>query len=221
MKFLNAITIFATAGSVSAATLRRRDQKSDAQRDYDLQTKDLENRGLCRFYKGATTPVYSKFEDMCDPKCGDAKKIAVDNGKTFSVTCSASQSTAVPWFSDPGQFTLGQCLCNLPLINFIGETFVASLPALGQVACSVWKLATEDAAKLLAGTFSGGSAGTASQTLFKIAKMLAKEGKSANEYEEYVKKHLAAGDSCDFNFKQLFEDAVKLPDEAVANIGTA
>ncbi|KAH6655792.1 hypothetical protein BKA67DRAFT_249643 [Truncatella angustata] len=223
MKFSAFTTILATAGSVSAAAIKGRDDKSDAQRDYDLQTEDLKQSGLCRFYKG-DQPEYSKYQDLCEPKCGEARKLAIDDGKTFSVSCSASQATAVPWFQDPqgnGEFTLGQCLCNLPIVNFVGETFVASLPALGQVVCSVWKLATVDAAKLLAGTLSTGGAGTATQTLLKVAKMLAKQGKGASEYEEYVKKHLAAGDSCSFNIKQMFEDALKISDEDLANVGGA
>ncbi|KAK9422516.1 hypothetical protein SUNI508_00379 [Seiridium unicorne] len=221
MKFSTITTILATTGSVSAAVMKVRDDKTQDQKDYDTQTKSLESDGLCRFYKG-TAPEYSKYTDMCDPKCGDARKIALQDNKTFSVTCSASSPTGTTWSSDPYdkslQFTLGQCLCNLPIVNFVGETFVEALPALGQVTCSVWKLATEDAAKILIGLPTGG-ASTASQTLIKVAKMLAKQGKGATEYEDYVKKHLAAGDSCDFDIKKMFEDAVKAPEEAIANVG--
>lgn len=116
---------------------------------------------------------------------------------------------------------LAECLCNDPIVDFVGETFTSALPAIGQVTCSVWKLATEDAAKLLAGSVNPASeAASTSQILFKIAKMLAKEGKSASEYEEYVRKHLAAGDSCDMDFGQMFKDATGISDDALSNVGT-
>ncbi|KAI1878367.1 uncharacterized protein JN550_000549 [Neoarthrinium moseri] len=223
MKLSAAAIVFATLGYVSAAAVSVRDEKIDLQRDYDKETQDLKNRGLCRKYEGRDEPSYSKFTDLCEPKCGDAKKIVDETHKTYSVTCAVTGTTTQPTFPDPEgkRYKLGQCFCNLPIVNWVGENFVASLPAIGQVTCAVWKEAAKDAASLLTGVGGVGAAKTGIQALIKVAKMLASQGKSASNFEEYVKKHVAAGDACSFDFKKMFEDAKKVSDEALANVGGA
>ncbi|KAI0016292.1 hypothetical protein F4780DRAFT_696697 [Xylariomycetidae sp. FL0641] len=213
MKFTTAATALALAGLSTAA---------ESQQDYDTETEMLKESGLCRLYEGEN-PDYSRWQDLCAPTCGDMDQIVEDTGETYSISCYLFAQTTQPTFTDPqGEtYQLAQCLCDDPLVDWAADSFVASLPAVGQVTCSVWKLAAEDAAKLLVGTAGAGAAGTASQTLIKVAKMLAKEGKSATEYEEYVRDHLEAGDSCDFDIGQMFEDAVNAPVEALGNVGTS
>ncbi|KAK8130033.1 hypothetical protein PG999_002413 [Apiospora kogelbergensis] len=103
-------------------------------------------------------------------------------------------------------------------MKFIGDTFVASLPAIGQVTCAVWKEAAKSAVQILSGVNAAAGAKTGIQTLIKVAKMLKKQGKGANEWEEYVRKHVAAGDACEFDIKKMFNDAVKVADSALRNV---
>lgn len=219
MKFSAAAIFLAASGSVSAVAIRARDEQSDLQRDYDIETDVLKDRGLCRVYQGAD-PEYSKFTDLCGPKCGDARAIVDETNEAYSVTCAVTGTTTQPTFTDPEDETykLGQCFCNLPIINWVGENFVAALPALGQVTCAVWKEASKEAASILSGASGVGSAKTSVQALIKVAKLLNKVGKGASEYEDYVREHLEAGDACDFDIGQLFEDAVGLSDDAIANV---
>lgn len=222
MKFSVATLFLATLSSVSGAAVSVRDAKSDKQRDYDNETQVLKDRGLCRSYKGAA-PSYSKFTDLCEPKCGDARKIVEQTNKSYSVSCAITGTTTQPTFTDPEgkSYQLGECFCNLPIVNWIGDTFVASLPALGQVTCAVWTEAAKDAASILTGVSGVGTAKTSTQALIKVAKMLLKQGKNASDFEEYVRKHVEAGDACNFDIKKMFEDATQVSDDAIANVGGA
>ncbi|KAK6824994.1 hypothetical protein PG995_015413 [Apiospora arundinis] len=227
MKFTIATLLLAAVSSVSGAAINVEERGNNlevrgkmSQGDYDRETQVLKDRGLCRSYKGAS-PGYSDFKQLCAPKCGDQKTL-LEKSKTQgsqSVTCIMS-TKAPPYFTDPQgkSYTLAECKCNLPEIKFIGETFVASLPALGQVVCAVWTEAAKTAAQLLTGVNAASAAKTGTQTLIKIAKMLKKQGKGANEWEEYVRKHVAAGDACKFDIKKMFNDAVKVADSAIPNV---
>ncbi|CAJ2502446.1 Uu.00g098400.m01.CDS01 [Anthostomella pinea] len=217
----SAVTLFlATAGYVSAAAIIT--PRQDAQADYDRETDDLKSRGLCRAYKGAE-PSYSHWQDFCDPVCAGAKGIAAQNDGTFSETCDASQATASPYFPDPTDdgltYTFGTCKCNMPIINWAGDAFVAALPAIGQVTCAVWIEAAKSAAAILSGVNGASAAKTGLQTLWKVAKLLAKQGKKASDWEDYVKKHVAAGDACDqLDIGKLWDDAQQLSDDVFANV---
>ncbi|KAK8077625.1 Chitotriosidase-1 [Apiospora saccharicola] len=212
MKFTITTLLLAAVASVSGAAISMEERSSSlearanmSQKDYDQETGVLKDRGLCRSYKG-NAPGYSDFKDVCAPKCGDQKSLmakANTSGKTQSVSCVMT-TKAPPYFSDPKgkSYTLGQCMCNLPIINWAGDTFVAALPALGQVTCAVWTEAAKSAAQILSG----------------VAKMLKKQGKGASEWEEYVKKHVAAGDACKFDIKKMFNDAVDIVDSAIPNV---
>ncbi|KAK8134133.1 Chitotriosidase-1 [Apiospora sp. TS-2023a] len=199
MKFTIATLLLAAVASVSGAAIKMEERSSSdssslearanmSQKDYDQETGVLKDRGLCRSYKG-NAPGYSDFKDVCAPN--DPK------GKSY---------------------TLGQCMCNLPIINWAGDTFVAALPALGQVTCAVWTEAAKSAAQILSGVNAAAGAKTGVQTLIKVAKMLKKQGKGASEWEEYVKKHVAAGDACKFDIKKMFNDAVDIVDSAIPNV---
>ncbi|KAK7977742.1 Chitotriosidase-1 [Apiospora saccharicola] len=228
MKFTITTLLLAAVASVSGAAISMEERSSSlearanmSQKDYDQETGVLKDRGLCRSYKG-NAPGYSDFKDVCAPKCGDQKSLmakANTSGKTQSVSCVMT-TKAPPYFSDPKgkSYTLGQCMCNLPIINWAGDTFVAALPALGQVTCAVWTEAAKSAAQILSGVNAAAGAKTGVQTLIKVAKMLKKQGKGASEWEEYVKKHVAAGDACKFDIKKMFNDAVDIVDSAIPNV---
>ncbi|KAK6074630.1 hypothetical protein SCUP234_08160 [Seiridium cupressi] len=136
------------------------------------------------------------------------------------VSCAATGDTDLPSVTDPDnkEYQLGQCSCNIPIIKWVGDNFVASLPALCPVTCTVWKEAAKDAASLLTGASGVDTAETDIQALIKVVKMLGKQGKSANDFEQYVEKHVEPGNACDFNRKQMFEDANKVADDAVADV---
>ncbi|KAK8086810.1 hypothetical protein PG994_001784 [Apiospora phragmitis] len=213
MKFTIATLFLAAVASVSGAAINMEERSSSSleergsnmsQKDYDRETGVLKERGLCRSYKG-DIPGYSDYKKLCAPKCGDQKALMAKANKSGKVQSGKS-------------YTLGECKCNLPLVNWAGETFVASLPALGRVTCAVWKEAAKSAAQILSGVNGAAGAKTGIQTLIKVAKMLKKQGKGATEWEEYVKKHVAAGDACKFDIKQMFEDAVKVADSAIPNV---
>ncbi|KAK9423210.1 hypothetical protein SUNI508_04504 [Seiridium unicorne] len=144
----------------------------------------------------------------------------VDRAESYSVSCAATGDTDLPSVTDPDnkEYQLGQCSCNIPIIKWVGDNFVASLPALCPVTCTVWKEAAKDAASLLTGASGVDTAKTDIQALIKVVKMLGKQGKSASDFEQYVEKHEEPGNACDFNRKQMFEDANKIADDAVANV---
>ncbi|KAK7948432.1 Chitotriosidase-1 [Apiospora aurea] len=228
MKFTIATLFLAAAASVSGAAINMEERSSSleargntSQKDYDQETGVLKDRGLCRSYKGPI-PGYSDYKAICAPKCGDQKALmdkANKTGKTQSVGCVMTTQKP-PYFNDPKgkSYTIGECMCNLPIVNWAGDTFVAALPALGQVTCAVWTEAAKSAAQILTGVNGAASAKTGVQTLIKVAKMLKKQGKGANEWEEYVRKHVAAGDACKFDVKKMFHDAVQVADSAIPNV---
>ncbi|KAK8006597.1 Chitotriosidase-1 [Apiospora marii] len=228
MKFAITTLLLAAVASVSGASISREERSSSlearantSQQDFDQEDEVLKERGLCRSYKGEV-PAYSDWKDLCAPKCGDQKALmakANASGKTQSVSCLMN-TKAPPYYNDPQgkSYTLGQCMCNLPIVNWAGDTFVAALPAIGQVTCAVWTEAAKSAAQILSGVNGAAGAKTGVQTLIKVAKMLKKQGKGVSEWEEYVKKHVAAGDACKFDVKKMFNDAVDIVDSSIPNV---
>ncbi|KAI1336228.1 hypothetical protein F5Y15DRAFT_208241 [Xylariaceae sp. FL0016] len=216
MKFTTSLSLLALAASssVSAAALERRESKDD----FDSTTVSLKSQGLCRIYDGGLDPEYSKFEDLCEPTCGDIADIVAETGETASVSCFTG-GQGIPTYTDykDNTYNIGICLCNLPLVNFIADSFVEALPAIGLVTCAVWKQAIVDGTSLATGALPGNASGTV-QTLIKVAKMIAKVGKGAGEYEEYVKKHLEDGDACDLDFESMFELFTGISEDDLQNI---
>ncbi|KAM0820954.1 hypothetical protein AB5N19_06775 [Seiridium cardinale] len=149
-----------------------------------------------------------------------AKKIVDQTNRPYCVSCAATGDTDLPSVTDPDnkEYQLGQCRCSIPIIKWVGDDFVASLPALCSVTCTVWKEAAKNAASLLTGPSGVDTAKTDTQALIKVVKMLGKQGKSASDFEQYVKKHVEPGNACNFNPKQMFEDANKVADDDVADV---
>ncbi|KAK8136021.1 hypothetical protein PG984_003961 [Apiospora sp. TS-2023a] len=218
MKFSAATLFLAATSSVSAANVARDDgtftglvaRENMPQQAYDLETNWMKEQGKCRIYKQLNVNK-NQFMELCEPKCGKLKEIAKD-GKTHSVTCFSRDTKT---WTDPEKhdYVEGDCKCDLPIVNWAGENFVAALPAVGQVTCAVWTKAIEDAAKILTSVNGIRAAETGSAVLLKVAKMLFKQGKSESSYEKYVKEHLAKGDACDkFDVKKMWNKAKEIPD---------
>ncbi|KAK6076935.1 hypothetical protein SCUP234_07004 [Seiridium cupressi] len=216
MKFSVATLFLSTIGSTSAAALKPRQESMS---DYESTTVSLRQQGLCRTYEGIE-PSYSKLEDYCGPLCDEANSVIDKSKGATSMTCLAAAGVAgIEYQTDPKgkQYAVGECLCNLPVVNWAADSFAAALPAVGQVTCSVWKLASVQAAKMLASTpFTPAST---SMVLWKVAKLVKASSGNADKWEEYIKEHLAKGDSCDLNFSSFFEAATGVSDEDLQAIG--
>lgn len=221
MRFTSAALLLASAASLaSAAAVQPRYTKEEEWRDYNLMTESLKEDGLCRTYPQRQEPSYSSWADMCEPTCADARALAQKDGdKIFSVSCLAAGAHLETLHDPEGAgYHLGECKCNLPVVNWVGEAVVEALPAIGHVACAVWELAAKEAAQLLLATRGAAAATTGTQTLIKVAKMLQSRGKGVSDWEKWVKERVDSGDACNFSAKKLFEDFTGLDDSVLRNI---
>lgn len=219
MHFHAALVLLASALSVSSAAVLARDSKSEW-RDYDMVTKQLADRGLCRLYL-EKQPSYSSWKEQCEPLCADARAVALDKDEFFNVACLPGKAGGhVETFRDPEAraYTYGECKCNLAVINEGTKKVFEKLPAIGLIACSVWKLAAKEALDIAGAVVGVSRAKTGTQALAKAAKQIKKQGGGENDWEEWVEKHLKEGTACDFSLKQLFHDFTGLDDSAIKNV---
>lgn len=221
MRFTAAALLLASAASLaSAAAVQRRYSEEEQWRDYDLMTESLQEDGLCRTYPQREEPSYASWADMCEPTCADARALAASDGDgIFSVSCLAT-GAHLETLHDPAgaAYHLGECRCNLPVVNWVGAAVVEALPAVGQVACAVWELAAKEAAQLLLSVRGAAAAKTSTQTLIKVAKMLQSQGKGLSDWEKWVQERVDSGDACNFSAQKLFEDFTGIDDSALKNI---
>ncbi|KAI6779369.1 uncharacterized protein J7T54_000467 [Emericellopsis cladophorae] len=198
---------------VASAVVLPRQQSWD---EYDATTDILIEDGLCRSYRTLNPPPEAAGLVMCEIFCAPARELAGED-ETFSWTCFGDTAPNPVTVYDPAgePYTYGECKCNHPAINFVGETFVELLPYVGRVTCAVWKLAISEAAIILAGTPF--TASTASMTLFKVAKTIASTGSGASGWEEWIAR-VSADDPCDFSPGQIFEDFTGISDEDISAV---
>lgn len=127
MKFSIATLILAATSSVSAATVDGTAGLAARERipqpAYDAETDWMKEMGKCRIYKDRNVNK-NQFMELCEPKCGKLKEIAKD-GKTHSVTCFSKETKT---WTDPEKhdYVEGDCKCDLPIVNWAGETFVSA-----------------------------------------------------------------------------------------------
>ncbi|KAH8171012.1 hypothetical protein LIA77_09793 [Sarocladium implicatum] len=210
MKFSIATLLLPLAAS--ASTLQRRVTWDE----YHAESQVLSDDGLCRSYATTQPPAQAEDLVLCEWYCASARDISTDQG-TFSWTCFADTGDSAPTFPDPDgvRYKMGECKCNHPVINFIGDTFAEALPAIGHVTCAVWKLATSEAAQLIAGTPF--KAATATQTLIKVAKQISKISDNGG-WEDWVRRVSEDAGACDFSPAQLFQDFTGISDEDIAAV---
>ncbi|CAJ2510429.1 Uu.00g051320.m01.CDS01 [Anthostomella pinea] len=235
MKFSTGLPFLATVGIAGAAALQRRGSESakdldddtkylqrrgsESKTDFDNDTKSLKSQGLCRMYVGAADPSYSRFEDLCEPTCGDLVKTVNETGKLASVSCVGSGGQGIPTDTDYNglQYQMGICKCNLPIVNWAAGEFMAALPAIGMVACSVWQQAIVYGLSLATAAIPPSGL---IQALIKVGMTISSAGKGVSTFQTYVEQHLAKGDSCNLNFKHMFEIFSGISDQTLSNIGT-
>lgn len=221
MRFASATLLLAGAASLAwAAAVQPRYTEAEKWRDYKLMTASLQEDGLCRTYPQREEPSYSSWAAMCEPTCADARALAKTRGDAvFSVSCLAT-GVRLETLRDPAgaAYHLGECKCNLPVVNWVGEAVVEALPAIGHVACAVWELAGKEAARLLLSLRGAAAAKTSTQTLIKVAKMLRNQGKGLSDWEKWVQERVDSGDACNFSAKKLFEDFTSIDNSVLRNV---
>ena len=121
---------------------------------YDEAKNNAEAWGGCFLYTHTNAANHNAFISMCSKLCGSDKKAI------RSITCIAFQSQNPndnhPVFDPKGDpYILGECVCDNPLIDALGDAFVQALRPLGEVACSVGleglKVGVQDALTVVAG----------------------------------------------------------------------
>lgn len=136
------------------------------QSENDEMTKNLVSENQCRAYAALVHTDESTGVGLCTNFCGNQANASTNNGDFSSVSCLSTGQLAQQWYKGPDghPFTVGQCECNLPLVDTLVKDFVIALPAIGQVACEVlmdsWEAVLTKGLEAIPGEGAGLSAAT-------------------------------------------------------------
>ncbi|KAH8660906.1 hypothetical protein BGZ60DRAFT_414261 [Tricladium varicosporioides] len=104
--------------------------------EFAAGTANLQASGSCRAYLSTKQDL-----TICAPKCASTPpEDAATVGVLSSTSCVwTSNGMDNDIFTDPtmNQYHIGQCECNIPLLDQLVGTVVMALPAIGEIACSV------------------------------------------------------------------------------------
>lgn len=103
-----------------------------------LSPRDIrdQNSARCLIYKN---PSYRDVSvAQCGHHCSAALQAGKEEGRTSNIGCLGSYplNTNPPWMREqgiPGEFMLGECLCDNFLLNFLADTIIEALPIIAQV----------------------------------------------------------------------------------------
>ncbi|KAF4633040.1 hypothetical protein G7Y89_g5084 [Cudoniella acicularis] len=107
----------------------------ETQAEYDQETTNLMSEGSCRAYLSTKMDL-----SLCVPKCRAAPPDNSSTAVLSSTSCVwTSNGMDADVFTDPtmNQYHIGECECNIPLLDTVMGDVVMSLPAIGEIACSV------------------------------------------------------------------------------------
>jgi hypothetical protein len=116
--------------------VRANSQKPMSKAEFDKETDQMRKEFHCRLYD----KNMNKRHDMsiCNLKCGDLAKKTQQTGKVHSTTCTLldTQHPALYMDLDKDVYKIGKCVCDLPVMNMVGEFTGLVLPLVSHLSPS-------------------------------------------------------------------------------------
>lgn len=159
---------------------------------YSYDTAGIAKEGCCRVFTTNQFKTRSEMNATCSQKCGNATVMeakANSNGVLAGTSCVQIQPT-YPGGIDPDgdPYTMGNCVCNIPLLTHILEEVVIYLPYIADIGCEIMMdaLGTVLAvgAQAIPGVGEEMDAGMAAGVT--AAKTMSKYGKKASDFLGYI-----------------------------------
>lgn len=211
----------------NAATIEARGTAAhvETKQEYDMASANMKAVGQCRAYTAHKKSGLFTCDGLCQAPPA-AEKTAGVVKSTSCIWFSGKMSNDL--FTDPEkqQYHVGQCQCNVKVIDWAMGTVVVALPDIAAITCMVWIKAGEElfrAAKAATGLIPIPAAKGLSLTAklaVKAAKDVKKAGKKKEDYSSWYKgctqpgRHDYASEA-----SQAFDDAMKVPNEIMDIFG--
>jgi hypothetical protein len=114
-----------------------RRQNKETQTEYDQTSVALNQQGACCSFASSDAALTAKCLATCQGKCGDLAKQDAQNDKISSVTCLAMPGPGIPSYTDPdgNAYIIGECLCDIPILDQVIEDVIMALPAISEIGC--------------------------------------------------------------------------------------
>jgi hypothetical protein len=108
--------------------VRANSQKPISKAEFDKETDQMRKDFQCRLYD----KNMNKRHDMsiCNLKCGNLATKTQQTGKVHSTTCTLLDTQHPALYMDPDKdvYKIGKCVCDLPVMNMVGEFTGLVLP---------------------------------------------------------------------------------------------
>ncbi|KAF3807414.1 Chitotriosidase-1 [Colletotrichum gloeosporioides] len=178
------------------------------------------NDQKCIFYK---PPKWEATQNDCNHVCKESNEANHELGVTTSATCVGFYPVdkKIPWESVgkglSGMVAPGVCVCDNPVINWLGNTFVEMLPAMAQITCYVYihsfKLVLEEGLEFIpeGKAMSGGMKALVNAA--KLFKWTYSTVDAVNAFTHWL--HPCDTDLVPKDFEDVFDKLTSISDEVV------
>ncbi|KAL8916005.1 MAG: hypothetical protein Q9172_006515 [Xanthocarpia lactea] len=219
LQLLQTFSHFANSAILPSQHLTSRDQVRESQQEFDETTARFKQESLCRHYLDSTDKKKVEL-NTCVQKCGDLVGKSFENEDSNSLRCT-SESDNVPEIADPDgdRYTLGKCICEVPMVNQVVDETSLSLPVVADIGCPIIYRAFDAILDVGAAAIPGVEApmDVGMNASIQAAKTISDSGKEADSFLNWFDQPCDAGNYTDVVSK-IFNPLCDVPDPAIANI---
>ncbi|KAH6674750.1 hypothetical protein B0J14DRAFT_588018 [Halenospora varia] len=225
MKLTYFQTIFLLAPSLINAkplVMRGTADHIETPEEFAAGTDNLQATGSCRAYLSTKQDL-----TICASKCASTPpEDAATVGVLSSTSCVwTSNGMDNDIFTDPtmNQYHIGQCECNIPLLDQLVGTVVMALPAIGEIACSVLFNSFDKVIEIGLLVIPEGKVLDASvEAGVKAAKTILENGEKASSFAQWFDPcgpKVAGAHDYAADIDALFQQYTSIPDTVVKGSG--
>lgn len=196
-------------------------KRKETQTEYDEETTSFRSQGLCRAYISTDQSLLTKGLSTCDDQCGDLAKQRTSEGKMTSVSCF-SGGQGIPTYTDPdgNQFNMGECICDIPILDEIVNDVLMALPAIAEIGCEILfdslDLVLQIGAAAIPGEGEVMDAGMAAAV--KAAKTITENGQDASSFLQWFANPCGSSNYTQM-IDNIFDPLSSVPDSVMPGLG--
>jgi hypothetical protein len=172
------------ANRLDAIQIRTTTDDPQSQTDFDEDTAGLSNEGACCVYTTDHDKSFSGITLTYTKMCGNLANESASTDKTMSTSCEELQPLSDTTIDPDGDaFTLGECICNIPILDQAVNIVILSLPAIAEIGCEIFTDALSSVAELGAAVIPGVDEMTAGmKAAVQAAKTMDDYGQDAGDF---------------------------------------